>query len=103
MLMQGFPPSVDARVTLANWQDPPFNRGSFSHMRELVPTQVISRGGGPVTPLISDPLALGGIGLHRVDGAAATVDQVLDDTYTDAAVIVHGWRVVLERYAGETG
>jgi len=103
MLMQGFPPPVDARVTLANWQDPPFNRWSFSHMHELVPTQVISRGGGPVTPLISDPLALGGIGVHRVDGAAATVDQVLDDTYTDAAVIVHGGRVVLERYAGETG
>jgi hypothetical protein len=103
MLMQGFPPPVDARVTLANWQDPPFNRWSFSHMHELVPTQVISRAGGPVTPLISDPLALGGIRLHRVDGAAATVDQVLDDTYTDAAVIMHGGRVVLERYAGETG
>jgi hypothetical protein len=55
-----------------------------------------------VTPLISDPLPLGGVGLHRVDGTAATVDQVLDDTYTDAAVIVHGGRVVLERYAGET-
>ena len=35
MLMQGFPPPPGARVTLANWQEPPFNRWSFSHMREL--------------------------------------------------------------------
>ena len=31
------------------------------------------------------------------------MDTVLADTYTDAVVIVHGGRTVLERYAGETG
>jgi CubicO group peptidase (beta-lactamase class C family) len=102
MLMQGFPPPADARVTLANWQEPPYNRWSFSHMRELVPTQRISRGPGPVTALPVARLPLGKTVLHRVDGAAATVDEVLDETYTDAVVVVHGGRVVLERYAGET-
>ena len=107
MLMQGFPPPPGARVTLANWQEPPFNRWSFSHMRELVPTQRISRGSGPVTPLPASPLPasplpLGKIALNRVDGTRASVDEVLEDTYTDAAVVVHGGRVVLERYAGET-
>ncbi len=102
MLMQGFPPPPDARVTLANWQEPPFNRWSFSHMRELVPTQRIARGSGPVTPLPASPLPLGKIALHRVDGTSASVDEVLEDTYTDATVVVHGGRVVLERYAGET-
>jgi CubicO group peptidase (beta-lactamase class C family) len=102
MLMQGFPPPPDARVTLANWQEPPFNRWSFSHMRELVPTQRIPRGPGPVTPLPASPLPLGEIALHRVDGTRASVDEVLEDTYTDATVVVHGGRVVLERYAGET-
>jgi hypothetical protein len=45
-LMSGFPPSAESRVTLANWQDPPYNRWSFQHLRELIPTQRISRGHG---------------------------------------------------------
>jgi CubicO group peptidase (beta-lactamase class C family) len=102
MLMQGFPPPADARVTLANWQLPPYNRWSFSHMRELVPTQRISRGQGPVTPLPADPQPLGQLTLLRVNGTQATIDEVLDGTYTDAAAVVHGGRVVFERYAGET-
>jgi CubicO group peptidase (beta-lactamase class C family) len=102
MLMHGFPPPANGQVTLANWQEPPFNRWSFSHMRELVPTQRISRGPGPVTSLPVVRLPLGKTMLHRVDGAAATVDEVFEETYTDAVVVVHGGRVVLERYAGET-
>ena len=102
MLMQGFPPPADARVTLANWQEPPYNRWSFSHMRELVPTQRISPGSGPVTPLLADPQPLGEVAMRRVGGAEAIVEDVLDDTYTDAVVVMHGGRVVLERYAGET-
>ena len=102
MLMQGSPPPADAQVTLKNWQLPPYNRWSFSHMRELVPTQRIPRGQGPATPLPADPQPLGQIGLLRASGAAGTVNDVLGDTYTDAAVVVHGGRVVFERYAGET-
>ena len=102
MLMQGFPPPEGARVTLANWQDPPFNRWSFSHLRELVPTQRISRGDGPVTPLPEDLQPLGELVLHRIDGTEAVVDAVLEDTYTDAVVVLHGGRVVHERYGGQT-
>ena len=40
-LMSGFPPAPDSRVSLVNWQDPPFNRWSFQHLRELIPTQRI--------------------------------------------------------------
>jgi len=102
MLMDGFPPTGDARVTLANWQDPPFNRWSFSHMRELLPTQRISRGSALVVPLACDPRPLAQVRLRRVDDSEADVDTVLNDTYTDAVVIVHSGRVVFERYVGET-
>ena len=51
MVMQGFPPPPDQRVTLANWQTPPFNRWAFQHVREVVPTARVPRGHGPVFPL----------------------------------------------------
>jgi CubicO group peptidase (beta-lactamase class C family) len=102
MLMQGFPPPEHARVTLANWQVPPYNRWAFSHLREIVPTQRIGRGVLPVSPLPADPQPLGEVPVLRVSGGQGDVNAVLEDTYTDAVVIVHGGRVVLERYAGET-
>jgi CubicO group peptidase (beta-lactamase class C family) len=100
--MQGFPPPEHARVTLANWQDPPYNRWSFSHLRELVPTQRIRRGAGPAVPLEPDLRPLGNTPVRRVDGSEADLDAVLDDTYTDAVVVLHRGRAVLERYWGET-
>lgn len=102
MLIQGFPPPEHGRVTLANWQVPPYNRWAFSHMREIVPTQRIGRGVLPVSPLPKDPQPLGEVPVHRVSGGRGDLTAVLDDTYTDAVVIVHGGRVVFERYAGET-
>jgi len=33
-------------VTLANWQDPPFNRWAFLHLDELLTMAPISRGSG---------------------------------------------------------
>src|SRR5271165_2491067 len=102
MLMEGSPPPVDALVTLANWQDPPFNRWSFSHLRELVPTQRISRGIGPVTPLPSDLQSLDGAQFVRTDDSPGTVGAVLTDTFTDAVVVVHGGSIALEQYFGET-
>ena len=37
-LMKGFPPSAELQVTLANWRKPPFNKWSFQHVREIIPT-----------------------------------------------------------------
>ena len=100
-LMSGFPPAEPSQVTLANWQDPPYNRWSFQHLREVIPTHLISRGGGPIHPLQYHRQSLipATVPVHRVDGAAATLADVLADTWTDAVVIVHDGDVVLENYA----
>jgi hypothetical protein len=37
-LMQGFPPTAAAQVTLANWRQAPFSLWAFQHVRELVPS-----------------------------------------------------------------
>jgi CubicO group peptidase (beta-lactamase class C family) len=101
--MSGFPPAEPSQVTLANWQDPPFNRWSFQHLREVIPTHRISRGWGPIYPLPyhQHPLIPATVPVHRIDGAAATLAGVLADTWTDAVVIVHDGRIVLEDYANE--
>ena len=41
-------------VTLANWQDPPFNRWAFLHLGELLRMAPIARGTGPVKKLGRD-------------------------------------------------
>ena len=100
--MQGFPPAPDARVTLANWQTPPYNRWAFSHLREIVPTQRIARGDGPVLPLPADPQPVGEVETVRSDRTRTSVDAVLDDTFTDGVVVVQDGRLVYERYLGQT-
>ena len=102
VLMQGFPPAPDARVTLANWQTPPYNRWAFSHLREIVPTQRIARGDGPVLPLPADPQPVGEVETVRSDRTRTSVDAVLDDTFTDGVVVVQDGRLVYERYLGQT-
>jgi CubicO group peptidase (beta-lactamase class C family) len=102
MLMQGAPPPEHARVTLGNWQEPPYNRWSFSHLREIVPTQRISRGWGRVSPLVVNHQPLDDVPVHRVDDSHSDVGDVLESTYTDAVVVLHRGEVVFERYWGET-
>jgi CubicO group peptidase (beta-lactamase class C family) len=94
-LMTGFPPAPEAQVTLANWQDPPFNRWAFQHMRELIPSHPIPA--GPPVPLPSGRPP-GHPAVTRIDGSTATVEDVLAGTYTDAFLVVHDGRIVAERY-----
>jgi CubicO group peptidase (beta-lactamase class C family) len=99
-LMSGFPPPAEARVTLANWQDPPYNRWSFQHLRELIPTQRISRGPGPWRGLArhgASP-ALDDITVHRLAGNSSTFAEVIAETWTDAVVVLHDGQLVYEQY-----
>ncbi len=97
-LMAGAPPfAPQARVTLANWQDPPFNRWAFQHVRELIPTARISRGDGQARPLPRaerDVLALRfGYGDREL-----SVAELLEETYTDGFLVLHQGQVVAEHY-----
>ncbi len=80
MLTSGEPLRRDPSASAENWQEPPVNRWSFWHVRELLPTHPVPRGDGPVRPLPDHPgdqdvLA---VEVTRVDGSRATVGDVLD-------------------------
>jgi CubicO group peptidase (beta-lactamase class C family) len=96
--MAGPPPYPPERlVTLSNWQDPPFNRWGFQHVRDLIPTARIPRGERaralPRAERDLDGLKLQ-IGRRRLG-----LERFLDETYTDGLLVLHRGRVVTERYA----
>ena len=90
------------RPSLAEWQLPPFNRWSFWHVRELIPTERISRGDGPVVEL---PRAERDVVSTTFEHAGRdhTVGSMLEETFTDAFVVVHRGAIVHEWYAPEGG
>ena len=106
MLMQGFPPRPSALVTTANWQDAPFNRWAFWHTRELLPTHRIAAAGQAARPLADrvDPPVLRDIqvGAGTQQDPAHTVGDVLQDSFTDAWVVLQDGELVEEWY-GERG
>ena len=84
-------------VTLANWQDPPFNRWAFQHIRELIPTARISRGTGRPRRLPRAERDLSGLRFRSGD-RELTVGEMLAETYTDGFLVLHRGRIITEQY-----
>ncbi|WP_427885490.1 serine hydrolase domain-containing protein [Kribbella sp. GL6] len=99
--------SISPQVTLANWLQWPQLRSSFQHVSELVPTAVIDRGadlpwfpdgwsanGGPGPALRAERVLVPtGAAMERV-----ALDELLDETQTDAFVVLHRGRALHEEY-----
>jgi CubicO group peptidase (beta-lactamase class C family) len=97
-LMTGFPPSPELQVNVSNWQQPQNVRWAFRHMREIMPTQLISAGTGGPSPLPTTETELGNPVVVRVDGSSSTVEEIFAGTFTDAVMVLHEGEVVDERY-----
>jgi CubicO group peptidase (beta-lactamase class C family) len=97
--MRGAPPFDQGLVTLANWQDPPYNRWAFQHVRELVPTAVI-RSGSSASQLPAEPSGVGSLSF-RHGLREMTVDEMLEETYTDGFLVLHRGKIRLERYLND--
>ena len=97
-LMAGVPPFPDnALVTLGNWQEPPFNRWAFQHLRELIPTVRISRGVGPARRLPRAERDLSAVAF-RSGERELTIGEMLAESYTDGFLVLHRGRIVTEQY-----
>jgi CubicO group peptidase (beta-lactamase class C family) len=97
-LMSGIPPfRPEHQVTLANWQDPPFNRWAFQHIRELIPTARISRGDGPPRRLARAERDISALAFSS-GGRQVTVGEMLAQTYTDGFLVLHRGKIVSEQY-----
>ena len=96
-LMTGFPPAPDKLVTLANWRKPPFNRWSFNHVSELVPSAPIRRNSAANNQLETAPGDLSDFKLTH-DGQSLNASDWLEQTFTDSLVILKDGKVVFESY-----
>jgi len=92
-------PVFDARfpaIPHAEWDRAPWNRYSFQHVREFVPTALVRRSPTPHAwrHAWQDITAIG----FEIDGQRSTIAQFLASSYTDGFCVVHRGALVAEHY-----
>ncbi|MEE2855121.1 MAG: serine hydrolase [Actinomycetota bacterium] len=97
--MKGAP----AGLALDNWLSAPYAHWSFQHVEDFVPTEVISRGTGPVAALPAATSPVSAIPVTGTGGAATTVGAVMAGTATDGWAVAHRGQMVAEEYSGGMG
>ena len=101
-LMQGFPPAPEKQVTAANYLlQFPNLRWAFHHMRELLPSRNIHRGGQPVQPWpqgTNQQDEIDALHFSTPDGESISFGDYLQRTYADATLILHNGEVIYEAY-----
>jgi CubicO group peptidase (beta-lactamase class C family) len=96
-LMEGFPPASKAQVTLANWRTAPFNRWSFQHVREIVPSAEIPNDPERVWSLRSAPADFSKFHIEH-QGERLGLKAFLQRTATDGLVVLHRGEIITEAY-----
>lgn len=80
-----------------DWDRAPWNRWTFQHVREMMPTAQVWRGEGPASPLPEAHQDIERIGFE-VDGRRDTIAGFLDTSFNDGLLVLHRGKIVAERY-----
>jgi CubicO group peptidase (beta-lactamase class C family) len=95
--MTGFPPAPEHQVTLANWRTPPFNRWSFQHVREIIPSADIANNPDAIWSLPRRPTDISRVSFTH-EGTAISFEAFLAEAETDGFVVLQGGSVIAEIY-----
>ena len=87
-------------VPKIDWDRPPFNRWSFHHIREILPTAEVWRGRGSVREFARNEIDLENLAVKSVVGAPSHLDALLEETYADGFLVIKDGAIVFERYFG---
>ncbi len=87
-------------VPKTEWDRAPWNRWSFQHIREVLPTAEVWRGDGPVRQFERHEKNYDALQVKNITGELTTLSQVLDETFTDGFIVLHGGKILYERYFG---
>jgi len=90
----------DGVVDLNNWDFAPFNRWSFQHIREVLPTVNVPRGDSAIRDFRRNDTVndLGSLSFGTHDGRTIRLDEFLHESYTDGFLVIHNGSIVYERY-----
>ncbi len=97
-IMHGFPVEHGSRVPLKDWDRAPWNRWSFQHIREILPTTEVWRGDGPAWELPEHTTNLDRVAFEDVDGQSMSVKRWLDESYNDGFIVLRNGAIMFERY-----
>jgi len=81
-----------------DWDGSPWNRWTFQHVREMVPTAEVWRGNGHRRKLARAERRLDTLPVNDVAGNPTTLAALLDETYTDGMLVLKDGVVAYERY-----
>ncbi|MBP17564.1 MAG: 6-aminohexanoate hydrolase [Gammaproteobacteria bacterium] len=88
-------------VSTENWGDPPHNRWSFQHVQALFPTARVRRGTGPASEFTERHEELTQLTYQGLDDQPRSVRQMLDETYTDAFLVMKDGVILTEEYGND--
>ena len=93
-------PPLGIAVPKTEWDRAPWNRWSFQHIREILPTTDVWRGDHPVREFKRREKDLDALKVRNIAGEAGILLDLLEETYTDGFLVLHRGAIVYERYFG---
>lgn len=101
--MNSIPPFRDptapgnSLIPKQDWDRAPWNRWTFQHVRDLLPTTQVWRGPGPASVLSADLRDIDTISF-AVEGQVCSIGSFLETNYADGLLVLHRGKIVAERY-----
>ena len=97
-IMQGFPVPPGNRVPFEDWDRAPWNRWSFQHVREILPTADVWRGQAETWALPQRPRDLDALRFADAAGVRRSLEDFFTTQYTDGLIVLKGGAVAHESY-----
>ncbi|MDI9313312.1 MAG: serine hydrolase [Hydrotalea sp.] len=97
-IMQGKPIPQEWRINLKNWDMPPYNRWSFNHCSEIIPSAVIARDEKNALFFPTAPQNLEGLTFTNSRGVKTSMQDYLEKGFVDAFLVYHKGKIIFEKY-----
>ncbi|KAK4560780.1 hypothetical protein LTR86_005359 [Recurvomyces mirabilis] len=83
-------------INISNWREPPHNVWGFTHVDEILTTQVIKKSTSPKNLLTGENNTFKGFDVKSMD-----LKALLDYTRTDGFIVLHRGKIIYEHYMND--